>query len=136
MISNDLVISCSTPDQPQFFAKGARYRVLFAVAPLSDGSPANAIARSGRYIIVPTGEEHTFALAIDQGRRILIVLVAHHPMVRPISLRHPVPQGTYRVKVYAEERQFVLKEFSFCGREFQVEVSTVSPAVVVEMVRE
>lgn len=136
VISNDLVISCATPDQPQFFPKGTRYNTIFAVAPLSDGSPVSAIARSGRYAIVPTGEEHTFALAIDQGRRILIVLVAHHPMVRPILLKHPVPQGSYRVKVYAEERQLVLKEFSCCGRELQVEVSTVSPAVVVEMVRE
>lgn len=131
MVANDLVISCATPDRPRLYPKGARYGATFAVAPV-DG--AGAVARSGRYAPVPTGAEHTFAVAIDQGWRQLILLVAHHPMVRPVLLERAVRPGAYRVRVYAEERALVLKEFTFEGSQLRVEVATVSPGVMVEVV--
>ena len=136
VISNDLVISCATPEESQFFEKGARYSVMFAVTPTEDERQAVSIARSGRYSMIPTGVDYTFAMAIDQGKRILLVLVAHQPWVKPVVLRHRVPEGTYRVRVYAEERGLLLKEFTFSGGELQVEVATASPTAVVEAVRE
>ncbi|MFH1007446.1 MAG: hypothetical protein V1800_08095 [Candidatus Latescibacterota bacterium] len=136
VISNDLVISCATPEESQFFEQGARYSVLFAVTPAEDEGQAVSVARSGRYSMIPTGIDHTFAMAIDHGERILLVLVTHQPWVKPVLLRHRVPEGTYRVRVYAEERGLVLKEFTFSGRDLQVEVATASPTAVVEVVRE
>ncbi|MBI2914832.1 MAG: hypothetical protein HYY08_02790 [Firmicutes bacterium] len=138
-ISNDLVISCSTPTGSQSFPAGTRYHVIFVAAPVEDEVEDErqglCMAAGGRYTVLPTGLDHTFAVAIHRGDSILIVLVSHQPMVRPVLLKHTVPPGSYRVRVFAEERGLVIKDFAFMGTDFEVEIATASPASVVELVR-